>query len=218
MYFYFRKSIFILTFFANTALLDINSHTEKELLRFAADGNEAAFIEMFNSYNNKLYSFLLRITKSEEESLDLVQDIFMKLWINRANLSSIDNFSSYIFRAAQNRALNSFKRSMRKYSILKKNPVAPLIDDSIEANLEFKLLETKLSEVIKKLPPKQCLVYRLNREQGLKHEEIAQQLNLSTSTVKNHMVQALKTIKAFLRNDMEFNEVLLLIVCCSIFI
>lgn len=199
-------------------MLDINSHTEKELLRLAADGDEAAFIEIFNSYKNKLYSFLLRITKSEEESLDFVQDIFMKLWINRANLASIDNFSAYIFRAAQNRALNSFKRSMAESSILKKNPVAQMVDDSIEANLECKLLETKLNEVVKKLPPQQSLVYRLSREQGLKHEEIAQQLNLSTSTVKNHIVQALKTIKAFLRNDMELNEVLLLIVCCSIFI
>lgn len=202
----------------NIALLDINPHTEKELLRLAADGNEAAFIEIFNSYKNKLYSFLLRITKSEEQSLDFVQDVFMKLWINRAHLSSIDNFSGYIFRAAQNRSLNSFKRTMMESCMLKKNAVAPMLDDSILANLEYKLLETKLNEVVKKLPPQQSLVYRLSREQGLKHEEIAQQLNLSTSTVKNHMVQALKSIKAFLRNDMELNEVLVLIVCCNIFI
>lgn len=199
-------------------MLDINSHTEKELLRLAADGDETAFIEIFNLYKNKLYSFLLRTTKSEDQSLDFVQDIFMNLWINRANLSSVDNFSAYIFRSAQNRALNSFKRSMTENSILKKHPVAPLVDDSIAANLEYKLLQTKLNEVVKKLPPQQGLVYKLSREQGLKHEEIAQQLNLSTSTVKNHMVQALKTIKAFLRNDMELNEVLVLIVCCSIFI
>jgi len=199
-------------------LLDINSHTEKELLRLAADGDEAAFIEIFNLYKNKLYSFLLRITKSEEQSLDFVQDVFMKLWINRGNLSSIDNLSSYIFRAAQNRAINCFKRSMTEYCILKKNPVALMADDSIEANLEYKLLQIKLNEVVKKLPPQQRLVYMLSREQGLKHEEIAIKLNLSISTVKNHMVQALKTIKEFLRNNMELDEVLLLIACCCIFI
>ena len=199
-------------------MLDINLHTEKELLRLAADGDEASFIKLFNLYKNKLYSFLLRITKSEEQSLDFVQDVFMKLWINKANLSSIDNFSSYIFRAAQNRAINSFKRSMTEYCILKKNPVAAMVDDSIEANLEYKLLQIKLNEVVKKLPPQQRLVYILSREQGLKHEEIAIKLNLSISTVKNHMVQALKTIKEFLRNNMELDEVLLLIACCCIFI
>jgi len=199
-------------------LLNINLHTEKELLHLAADGDEAAFIELFNSYKNKLYSFLLRTTKSEEQSLDFVQDVFMKLWINRAQLSTIDNFSSYIFRAAQNRAINCFKRSMTEYCILKKNPVALMADDSIEANLEYKLLQIKLNEVVKKLPPQQRLVYMLSREQGLRHEEIAKQLNLSTSTVKNHMVQALKTIKEFLRNNMELNEVLLLILYNCIFI
>lgn len=199
-------------------MLDINSHTEKELLRLAADGDEAAFIKLFNSYKNKLYSFLLRITKSEEQSLDFVQDVFMKLWINKAQLSTIDNFSSYIFRAAQNRAINCFKRSMTEYCILKKKPVAAMVDDSIEANLEYKLLQIKLNEVVKKLPPQQRLVYILSREQGLKHEEIATKLNLSISTVKNHMVQALKTIKEFLRNNMELDEVLLLIACCCIFI
>ena len=199
-------------------MLNTTSHTEKELLRLAADGDEAAFIEIFNSYKNKLYSFLLRITKSEEQSLDFVQDIFMKLWINKANLSSIDNFSSYIFRAAQNQAINSFKRIMAENCILKIKPVAHMTDDSIEANLEYKLLQTKLKEVVKKLPPQQRLVYTLSREQGLKHEEIAKQLNLSTSTVKNHMVQALKTIKEFLRNNMELNKVILLIVWRYLFI
>lgn len=203
---------------AKTALLNKTSHTEKELLRLAADGDEAAFIEIFNLYKNKLYSFLLRITKSEEQSLDFVQDIFMKLWINRANLPSFDNFSGYIFRTAQNQAINSFKRSMTENCMLKKKLLAPQSDDSIAANLEYKLLQTKLNEVVKKLPPQQRLVYTLSREQGLKHEEIAKQLNLSISTVKNHMVQALKTIKEFLRNNMEIDEVLLLIVCSGLFI
>ena len=194
------------------------TQTEKGLLRLAADGDEAAFIEIFNLYKDKLYSFLLSITKSEEQSLDFVQDIFMKLWMNGTSLSTIDNFSSYIFRAAQNQAVNSFKRSMTENYILKKNPVAEIASNSIEDDLEYKLLQTKLNEVVKKLPPQQRLVYTLSREQGLKHEEIARQLNLSVSTVKNHMVQALKTIKEFLRNNLEIDEVLLLIVCSCIFI
>jgi len=205
------------TIFTKTTLLNKTTYIEKELLRLAADGNETAFIEIFNLYKNKLYSFLLRITKSEEQTLDFVQDIFMKLWINRASLPAINNFSSYIFRAAQNQAINSFKRSMTEHCILKKNPFAEVAANSIEADLEYKILQAKLNEVVKKLPPQQRLVYILSREQGLKHEEIAKQLNLSASTVKNHMVQALKTIKEFLRNNLEINEVLLLIVCCSFF-
>ena len=79
--------------------------------------------------------------------------------INKANLSSIDNFSSYIFRAAQNQALNSFKRTMAENCILKIKPVDHLVADSIEANLEYKLLQKnnrRLSwqkKLDKKAPP-----------------------------------------------------------------
>ena len=203
---------------AKTALPKKITHTEKELLRLAANGNEVAFIEIYNLYKNKLYSFLLRITKSEEESLDFVQDIFMKLWVNRTNLAAIDNFSNYIFRAAQNKAINSFKRSMTENCILKKIPVVDMAVNSIEADLEYKLLQTKLNEVVKKLPPQQRLVYTLSREKGLKNEEIAKHLNLSVYTVKNHLVQALKTIKDFLRSNLETDSVLLFILCQSIWL
>ena len=121
-------------------MLNKTTHTEKELLRLAAEGSEAAFTEIFNLYKNKLYSFVLGVTKSEEQSLDFVQDIFMKLWINRASLPAIDNFSSYIFRSAQNQAINSFKRSMTEHCILKKNQVAEMASNSIEADLEYKLV------------------------------------------------------------------------------
>ena len=187
-------------------------------MRLAANGNEVAFIEIYNLYKNKLYSFLLRITKSEEESLDSVQDIFMKLWVNRINLASIDNFSNYIFRAAQNKAINSFKRCMTENCILKKIPVVDMALNSIEADLEYKLLQTKLNEVVKKLPPQQRLVYTLSREKGLKNEEIAKHLNLSVYTIKNHLVQALKTIKDFLRSNLEIDSVLLFILCRSIWL
>ena len=203
---------------AKTALPKKITHTEKELLRLAANGNEVAFIEIYNLYKNKLYSFLLRITKSEEESLDSVQDIFMKLWVNRINLASIDNFSNYIFRAAQNKAINSFKRCMTENCILKKIPVVDMALNSIEADLEYKLLQTKLNEVVKKLPPQQRLVYTLSREKGLKNEEIAKHLNLSVYTIKNHLVQALKTIKDFLRSNLEIDSVLLFILCRSIWL
>lgn len=187
-----------------------NLHTEKELLLRASYGCEESFTQLFHLYNNKLYSFILGITKSEQQTLDFIQDIFMKLWINRANLVNVDNLGSYIFRSAQNQAINSFKRAMNETLIHSKLQSANAYDDNIEADLEYKILESKLNVVISKLPPQQRLVYTLSRDQGLKHEEIALQLQISPSTVKNHMVQALKTIKDFLRNDLNIEEVFLI--------
>ena len=178
-----------------------NLHTEKELLLLASEGCAESFTEIFHLYNNRLYVFLLKITKSEQQSLDFIQDIFMKLWTNRVNLANIDNLGSYIFRSAQNHAINAFKHKMNEIKIHSKLLPYKSYND-VEDNLDYKILETKLIGVINKLPSQQKLVYSLSRLDGLKYEEIAKELQISPATVKNHMVQALKNIKVCLRNDM----------------
>lgn len=198
-----------------TALLNQSTNIERELLHLAAGGSEVAFTKIFNLYKNKLYSFVLGLTKSEEQTLDLIQDIFMKLWINRTTLVNIDNLNNYIFRAAQNQATNTFKRRMIENCILQKLPITENFDDSVEANFDYKILQAKLKAVVNQLPPQQKLIYTLSREHGLKHEEIANQLHISAATVKNHMVQALKTIREFLRNNLDMEGVLILILISS---
>ncbi len=192
-----------------------NLHTEKELLLRASEGCIESFTEIFHLYNNRLYAFLLRITKSEQQTLDFIQDIFMKLWINRVNLANIDNLGSYIFRSAQNQAINAFKHKMNETKIHFKLLSSKSYDD-VEANFEYKVLETKLKEVINNLPRQQKLVYTLSRENGLKYQEIAKQLNISPSTVKSHMVQALKTIKQCLGNDLNIADVLFFVIYLGI--
>lgn len=184
-------------------------HTEKDLLLLSAGGSQAAFTELYNLNKDRLYSFVLSLTKSEEQALDVVHDVFMRLWINRAQLVNIENFCSYIYRSAQNQILNSFKRAMNEAAILSLiNP--DVSQNNVEENLNYKVLEERLAAIIEKLPPQQRLVYTLSREQGLRHEDIAKQLLISPSTVKNHMVQALKTIKAILKNDLKTDHIILI--------
>ncbi len=187
---------------ALAALPNIPIHTEKELLILASQGSETAFTELYHLHKDKLYGFLLGITKSEELTLDLIQDIYMGLWINRANLPEIENLGGYIFKSANNKAINALKRLMNESNILKKLPDSNFSNsnNNIETNLEYKSLEQNLNGIIKSLPSQQRLVYTLSREYGLKYEEIADQLHISPLTVKNHIVQALKTIRKSITN------------------
>lgn len=180
-----------------------NSINEKELLLLASKGCEESFTNLFHLYKHRLYSFLLRITNSEEQSLDFVQEIFMNLWINRTKLAEIDNLGSYIFRSAKNRVINSFKRVMNETSIVSDLHVLDDSENNVAANFEYKILEEKFKDVVKSLPPQQRLVYTLSREQGLKYDEIALQLHISSATVKNHMVEALKNIRVFLKSELD---------------
>ena len=171
-------------------------HTEKELLLLAAQGSEPAFTLLFNRYKHKLYSYLLSLTTSPQIAEDIIQDTFLKLWKDRASLKAIDYFNAYLFTMTRNLAINSFKRMARETAILaalqpqQNNLVATVAD-----NLSLKEVEQLLHQTIQSLPPQQKLIYTLSREQGLKHEDIAHQLHLSSSTVRNHIVQALRTIR-----------------------
>lgn len=171
-------------------------HTEKELLLRASQGSEPAFTLLFNRYRHKLYSYLLSLTASPEIAEDIIQDTFLKLWKNRSSMEAIDHFGGYLFKATRNLAINALKRMSKETIILSKlkaqqNTASTKADDT----LVVKEAEQLLHQTIQNLPPQQKLIYTLSREQGLKHEDIAHQLHLSSSTVRNHIVQALRTIR-----------------------
>lgn len=172
------------------------SHNETELLQLAAGGGQAAFAELFMQNRHKLFSFLMRLTQSPEATEDVIQDIFMKLWRNRVSLTEIDNFSSYLFRMAQNQCITQFRRMAKETLILSKLASdAPASRSTTEDLLAAKEVQEQLQLAVAKLTPQQKLVFTLSREKGLKYEEIAAELNISASTVKNHMIDALRIIR-----------------------
>lgn len=171
-------------------------YNEKELMQQAAQDSEAAFTTLFHLYKNRLYGYILRLTDSPEMAEDVVQDVFMKLWKNRAGLVEIDHFRGYLFRMAQHHAINAFKRMAAETLLLADKSLQPAtMMTHAEEALELKDVQQLLHKVVAKLPPQQKLVYTLSREQGLKHEEIAASLSISLSTVNKHMVQALRAIR-----------------------
>ena len=169
---------------------------EKELLEKIAAGNESAFKELFHLWRDKLYFFVLRITQSPEMAEDILQDVFVKIWTNRAALNTIQYFDAYIYKMSQNQAISGMKRAAQETLILselKKGPEASaLVTDDVVIHRE---LSKKFQAILYKLPTQQRLVYTLTHIHGLKHDEVAQQLKISASTVKNHMTRALCTIR-----------------------
>jgi RNA polymerase sigma-70 factor (family 1) len=188
-------------------------YPDKVLLQLAADNDQQAFTSLYNLYSNKLYSFLLRITESPELSQDIVQNVFLKLWTDRAVLAQVENFNAYVFRMAQNQALNAFKRMANETLILSNmQKELSAYRNTQDEDMRYKEVEALLHNIVKDLPPQQNLVFKLSREQGLKHNEIATLLKISPYTVKNHLVVALRTIGEHLKNYRGIEAVLLLVV------
>ena len=173
-----------------------SAYNEKELLRCSAEGDEAAFASLFRIYRHKLYGFVLRATGSPETTEDVIQDVFLKLWKDRENLVNIDQFGGYVYRMAQNRVINSLKRMAKETLILEMlGKMQGEATTGAEEQMSEKETWQHLRSALDKLTPKQKLVFTLSREQGLKHEEIAAYLNISPSTVNNHMIEALRQLR-----------------------
>jgi RNA polymerase sigma-70 factor (family 1) len=176
----------------STAAIDF----ENVLLQQIAAGDEIAFGNLFHAWRDKLYFYILRITNSSETAEDVLQDVFCKLWIKRDDLSEVNNFGAYLFRMAHNHAISGMRRMAQETIILSELRREALSSGlPIDETLLCKQVQEKLKQIVDQLPRQQRLVYTLSREQGLKQEEIALQLDITVSTVQNHMTQALRNIR-----------------------
>ena len=170
------------------------------MLILASQANEGAFTSLFHMYKNKLYAYIFRLTESEMLAEDIVQDVFMKLWHDHPSLINIDNFGSYLFRMSKNQVINHFKRMAHETLIMAEIfHQKPAGHNETQDMISLKDVEKVLGEILEKLPPQQKAIYHLSREEGRTHEEIADLLKISPNTVKNHMVQAMSTVRTQLR-------------------
>lgn len=176
---------------------------ERDYFVRIADGDEVAFSVIFYHYTNRIHPLIKKITRSDEVTKEIIQDVFVSLWKSKEKLVEIDNYAAYISTMATNKTFNYLKFKARKERHL--SELALVEKDFTNNTLEtLDLHETRerVSQLVRQLSPQKKLIYTLTREDGLSHDEIALQLNISKNTVKNHLVETLK----FLRENLQRSE------------
>lgn len=169
----------------------------RNLLNRLSKNDEHAFRLIFHAFSDRVYSFSLRLTRSQETAEEMVQEVFLKIWINRTSLAAIENFHAYLYTITRNLAFNTLKRMSveeKAKTILQREQTD--IHSDTEETVIHRDYQQLLNRAISHLPPQQRLVYSLCHQEGLRYEEVAQRLNISRLTVKTHMQQALRTLKA----------------------
>lgn len=160
-----------------------------------------AFDQVYGLYSHKLFSFVFKVLKNEEEANDIVQEVFVKIWESREKLGDFKLLNSYIFTIAYNNSIDLIRKRINsnKYLDHLKNSSLIQITPAAISEIEFNELNIQVEKLISNLPERQKQVYLLHREDGLTYPEIAERLKISKNTVENHMVKALK----YLRNNMD---------------
>ncbi|MGN6416632.1 MAG: RNA polymerase sigma factor [Pseudobacter sp.] len=174
-------------------------HT-KELLQLLAGGDEHAYKQLYDHYRNRIYSLALQITKSKPVAEDVLQEVFVSIWLNRHKLPELENFHAWVRTITRNNLYNRLRRLATEETFLReiiaqKNPEGEEGPDTVSYNELKKILH----QAIAQLTPQQRNVYVLGKEEGLRYEQIAEQLQLSRDTVKYHMTEALRSIRKYLQ-------------------
>jgi len=170
---------------------------EAELLERIARGEELAFSELFYAYYNQVSEFVQLLTHSEVITAEIVQDVFTKIWVDRASLVTIRRFDAYLFVLTRNHTLNHIRRvaaeRKRKDEYIR-HVEADLNSRETEREAYFQLID----RAVQLLPPQQQKVFALRRR-GIKNPEIAQQMQLSIESVKKYQHLAMKFIVEFVK-------------------
>jgi RNA polymerase sigma-70 factor (family 1) len=170
---------------------------EKKLLALVAGGNEIAFAKLFDFYRNRIYTIALQFTHCNLLAEEIVQEVFLKIWLRRSALNEIQNFKAYLYVMAKNDIYRALKQRAIKHQHIEL--IADehfLLHNDTEEKILGKEYSTLLENVVDLLPDKQKMVYKLIKEDGLKREEVASKLNLQPETVKSHLAQAMKKIRS----------------------
>lgn len=182
--------------------------SERSLLREVAAGSEQAFRQLFERYHQQLGRYVFRITHSKELSEEIVQDVFVKIWMNHKALDGVQNFRAYLFILSKNHTLNYLRKLTRE--LLRENKWKEEVMHSIDHGNTPDVYYRLLDEAIDHLPPQQQKVYLLSRHERLKYAEIAAKLQLSPETVKGYLKTATAFIKNYINSHFEISASLLL--------
>lgn len=131
-----------------------------------------------------------------------MQEVFLKLWLQRSGLTEIENPAAWLVRLSSNMSLSHLQRqAIHSKAVSKLSSQSPQTSISIEAEIDLKKIQAHIADAVNSLPEKRQQVYKLSREGGLNRKQIADRLGLSESTVKNQLSTALKHIQEHLEKN-----------------
>lgn len=178
----------------------MNRSYNRKVLELLAEGSQPAFNQLFDYYRARIYNAALRFLKSRELAEEVVQEVFLKVWLRREEWVRVLHFESYLFTMTRNQIFDGLKKLAQESAAKREftHTIQPVNDT--DNSLIERQYEELLLEVVNQLPPQQKQIFRLARIEGMSHQAIAEQLHISRLTVKTHMAKALHAIRQNLQH------------------
>lgn len=165
-----------------------------------SQGDDAAYAEVFSQYFDRLKWYAVKLLKSEFWADEVVQEVFVHLWVIREKIVAVENPSAYLYKMTGNRCLDKIRRQATEIEM---QYVASVIVHGNqvsfqEGQYDLRKIEGYIREAVSLLPEQRRIIYNLQQEQRLSYQEIADKLSISRHTVRNQMAKTLQSIRSYL--------------------
>jgi RNA polymerase sigma-70 factor (family 1) len=171
----------------------------KQLLLLQA-GDKAAFEQIYNHFKSKMYRAALYKVRSDENAMEIVQEIFLDLWYRREQVI-IDDLEKYLFSSVKHKVLNFYKKEILRKRYAESIELGYSDECSeTEEKIAYNELSESVLSCIGKLPEKTRTIFELNRFQCKSSEEISLELGIPKRTVEYHITQSLKALRISLQD------------------
>ena len=166
------------------------------------NGDNNAYTLLMNDYYKNLCGYANLFTKDPSKSEDIVQNVFVKIWIYRKKIDPNIPIKKYLHKSVYNEFIDQYRKNKSVISLEEKylKVIDTIIDDN---SLDIEKLMMNVNREIDKLPEKCKRVFILNKKEGLTHNEIAEYLQISTKTVESHITRAFKILNQKLGNKIK---------------
>lgn len=171
------------------------------LLERVAKNDQAAFSALYDLFAAELIKHILSKIGDKEVAEDILHDLFLSLWKNRARINQIQSLPAYLYSSCRYLILNYFRQQIQK-GIKTDIENLDLLDNTIpiEERMHYRYVIDIVDNEIENLPEKCRQIFKLSRKDYLSNKEIAQQLNIAESTVEKHINKAISRLRSVTKN------------------
>jgi len=172
--------------------------TEIELVKLVKGDDVSAFGQLYHNYRARLYHNIFRMIKSTDDSEEILQETFVKIWVNRHNLDPERSFQAYVFKISENLVYDFFRKAAlnRKLHDHLVN-VGSSNSNNIERYIFYKESNQLFNQAVENLPPRRKEIYKLCKIEGKSYDEVSKSLGISISTINEHIVKASRAVRKF---------------------
>ena len=172
--------------------------SDKQLIRAIKSGDTKSFEKLFEKYYDKYFSFACALLHDAEAAEDVLQNVFLKIWLGRERLDENRSIENYLLVSVRNEIFDWLRLKYNQTVVHEGTVEKEDASADIEASLDWAETSDKMDKIIRNMPPQRQRIFMMSRYSNMSAKEIADTLDLSVRTVERHIYLALKDLKSII--------------------